>query len=55
MLERIDGMGIDMGQIKQLYKRHEELILYLMVGVLTTVVSLGVYYICVFCQQKGGI
>lgn len=36
-----------MNQIKQLYKKYEELILYLIIGVLTTVVSLGVYYACV--------
>lgn len=36
-----------MNQIKQLYKKYEELILYLIIGVLTTVISLGVYYVCV--------
>lgn len=29
------------------YRKYEEIILYLIVGVLTTVVSLGVYYGCV--------
>lgn len=33
--------------LKELYARYEEVILYLIVGVLTTVVSLGVYYGCV--------
>lgn len=33
--------------IKELYKKYEEIINYLIVGVLTTVVSLGTYYICV--------
>lgn len=36
-----------MNTIKDLYKKHEEVILYLIVGVLTTIVSLGVYYGCV--------
>lgn len=36
-----------MNQIKQLYNKYEELILYLIIGALTTVVSLGVYYACV--------
>ena len=30
-----------------LYKKHEEIINYLVVGVLTTIVSLATYYICV--------
>lgn len=33
---------------KKLYSQYEEIILYLIVGVLTTVVSLGVYYGCVY-------
>lgn len=45
MYEEAEGAG--MNQIKQLYKKYEELILYLIIGVLTTVVSLGVYYACV--------
>jgi len=32
---------------KQMYKKYEEIINYLIVGVLTTVVSLSTYYICV--------
>lgn len=39
--------GKDGDGMKQLYKKYEELILYLIVGVLTTVISLGVYYACV--------
>lgn len=31
----------------ELYKRYKEIINYLIVGILTTVVSLGVYYVCV--------
>lgn len=34
-------------KIKELYMRYKELINYLVVGVLTTVVSLGTYYGCV--------
>ena len=34
-------------KIKQLIKQNEELIRYLIVGVLTTVVSLSSYYLCV--------
>ena len=33
--------------MKQLWNKYRELIRYLIVGVLTTVVSLGTYYICV--------
>lgn len=33
--------------ISKLYKKYKEIIHYLIVGVLTTVVSLGVYYACV--------
>lgn len=32
---------------KKMYKKYEEIVNYLIVGVLTTVVSLGTYYICV--------
>lgn len=35
-----------MQKIKDLYKKHEEIINYLIVGVLTTVVSLATYFIC---------
>ena len=35
-----------MKNIKFLYLKYKEIINYLIVGVLTTVVSLGVYYIC---------
>lgn len=31
----------------KLYKKYKEIVNYLVVGVLTTVVSLGVYYVCV--------
>lgn len=31
----------------ELYKKYKEIINYLIVGVLTTVVSLGTYYVCV--------
>lgn len=34
--------------IKKIYKEHKEIVNYLIVGVLTTVVSLGTYYLCVF-------
>lgn len=34
--------------IKRLYEKYKEIINYLIVGVLTTVVSLGVYYACVY-------
>lgn len=37
-----------MKKIMELLKRYEEVIRYLIVGVLTTVVSLVTYYICVF-------
>ena len=36
-----------MQKIKELYKKYEEIINYLIVGVLTTVVSLATYYGCV--------
>ena len=36
-----------MKKILDLYKKHEEIINYLIVGGLTTVVSLATYYICV--------
>ena len=32
----------------ELYKKYKEIINYLIFGVLTTVVSLATYYICVF-------
>lgn len=35
-----------MEKIKELYKKYEEIINYLIVGVLTTVVSLATYFIC---------
>ena len=35
-------------KIKELYFKYKELINYVIVGGLTTVVSLGTYYICVF-------
>ena len=31
----------------EMYKKYKEIVNYLIVGVLTTVVSLGVYYACV--------
>ena len=34
--------------MKRLYEKYKEIINYLIVGVLTTVVSLGVYYACVY-------
>ncbi|MEI3529904.1 MAG: GtrA family protein [Bacilli bacterium] len=34
--------------IKNIYLKYEEIINYLIVGVLTTVVSLGSYYLCVY-------
>lgn len=37
-----------MKKIKDIYKKYEEIINYLIVGVLTTVVSLAAYYLCVF-------
>lgn len=37
-----------MKKIIKLYKKYEEIINYLIVGVLTTVVSLAAYYLCVF-------
>ena len=36
-----------MKKCMELYKQYKEIINYLIVGVLTTVVSLGVYYVCV--------
>lgn len=35
-------------KIKKLYKKYEEIVNYLIVGVLTTVVSLALYYFLVF-------
>lgn len=37
-----------MESLIKLYKKYEEIVNYLIVGVLTTVVSLGSYYLCVF-------
>lgn len=37
-----------MKKIKELYMKYKEIINYLIFGVLTTVVSLAVYYICVY-------
>ena len=37
-----------MNKLLELYKKHKEIINYLIVGVLTTIVSLAVYYISVF-------
>lgn len=37
-----------MEKLKELYLKYKELVNYLIVGVLTTVVSLGTYYGCVF-------
>lgn len=37
-----------MEKLKDLYKKYKEIINYLIVGVLTTIVSLAVYYISVF-------
>lgn len=37
-----------MKNIKDLYIKYQEVIKYLIFGVLTTIVSLGTYYLCVF-------
>ena len=37
-----------MKRIKQIYVKNKEIINYLIVGVMTTIVSLGTYYLCVF-------
>ena len=37
-----------MEKVKELYLKYKEIINYLIVGVLTTVVSLAAYYLCVF-------
>lgn len=48
----IDGIRISektvkmMEKIKKLYVKYREIVNYLIVGLLTTVVSLGTYYIC---------
>lgn len=34
--------------VKKIYLKYEEIINYLIVGVLTTIVSLGSYYLCVY-------
>lgn len=36
-----------MQQIKEIYKKNKEIVRYLIVGGMTTIVSLGVYYGCV--------
>lgn len=36
-----------MKKILELYKKYEEIVNYLIVGVLTTIVSLTIYYLCV--------
>ncbi|MEG2351329.1 MAG: GtrA family protein [Bacilli bacterium] len=40
-----------------LYKKHEEIVNYLIIGVLTTVVSLSTYYVCVltFLDSKNSL
>lgn len=47
----------DMEKIKKLFKQYEEIIRYLIVGVLTTVVSLATYFICVhtFLDATNGV
>ncbi len=37
-----------MDRIKELYVKNREIVNYLVVGVLTTIVALAVYYLCVF-------
>ena len=37
-----------MEKIKEMYLKYKEIINYLIFGVLTSVVSIGVYYICVY-------
>ena len=37
-----------MDKIKELYVKNREIVNYLVVGVLTTIVALAVYYLCVF-------
>ncbi len=37
-----------MEEVKKLYKKYEEIINYIIVGVATTVVSLATYYACVY-------
>lgn len=39
-------------EIKELYKKYEEVILYLVFGVLTTVISVGLYSLLVFVFDK---
>lgn len=43
--------------IQKLYRKYHEIINYLIVGILTTVVSLGVYYFCVvtFLDPDNGL
>lgn len=43
-----------MNKIKELYSKYKEIINYLIVGVLTTAVSLAVYYILVFTILNPG-
>ena len=46
-----------MKMIKEVYKKYEEIIRYLVVGVLTTIVSLATYFICVhtFLDATNGV
>ena len=46
-----------MKKLNSIYKKYEEIINYIVVGVMTTVVSLGTYYISVntFLNPKNGI
>lgn len=46
-----------MNKVKVLYKKYQEIINYVIVGVLTTVVSLLTYYVCVltFLDPNNGI
>lgn len=46
-----------MKKIKEVYKKYEEIIRYLVVGVLTTIVSLATYFICVhtFLDATNGV
>ena len=46
-----------MKRIKDLYKKYKEIINYLIVGVLTTIVSLTTYFVCVhtFLNPNNGV
>lgn len=46
-----------MKKLKNMYQKYEEIINYLIVGVLTTVVSLATYFICVhtFLNPQNGV